>query len=74
MAVFADSWGDTHSADVVYQGQTLGMMIYVGSTRGRLRVETELRGPFLLAKLVDVSGFIKKRAQFHTNPSKGMLR
>lgn len=70
----ADRWGNTFSADVVYGGRTLGMITYVGTTRGDLVVQTVRHGDLLIAKLVGPSGFVHRRAQFHLNASQGGLR
>jgi hypothetical protein len=70
----ADRWGNAYSADVVHQGRTLGAIFYTGPTRGPLVVRTEVTGQVLLAKLVDINGYVKKRAQFRLDASRGMLR
>lgn len=70
MSKYADCWGNVHSADVEFQYRTLGMIVYEGPTRGRLKVQIERKGDLVLAKLVDVNGFVKKRAQFHLQASR----
>lgn len=72
--MYADRTGNTHSADVKHGSQTLGMIAYTGPTRGRLKVQTETRGQLLIAKLVEDTGFVKKRVLFHLNASQGGLR
>lgn len=66
----ADRWGNTFTADVVYEGQTLGMISYTGTTRGDLIVQTERKENLLIAKLVGPSGFVHKRVQFHLQASR----